>query len=324
MSKTPACFVNIGDTDSLNYNPIQVGEIPKSSGRMKPLPGYEDPERNKIFQFDEHFQKHRDAKLAVRDLEFTDKYYRTQGELPKSVRKFIIDKLLTENSEYFSWNNNILFCFLTKESLQFDEELNYVKTHYGIQYRDTLDALAMQVPEDLVIHALSDDKTKDFAEQVHLCHANGWSADWAINRDFRYIHAGIPGIEKIIPHPEKLVAGIIRSGRTSERVGAISFRTDTRLNRHPDLDGTEHEHKPFNPQEPKLHMRFERQTITGFPDASRFLFTIRTYFVNCKQEDKEEQQKIIDAFKNTDVEKVYSSNFLMKHRDDIVKWLEDE
>ena len=323
MSSKPACFVNVGDTDTLEYNPILSGEIPKSTARMRPIPSVDkaEDEKDKIFQFDEHFQKYRDAKLACRELEFDDRYYRSLKQPPKEIRKFIIEKLLTENEEYFSWHNNVLYCKLTKETLQFDQDLNYVKTFYGRQYLNTLDALGSQVAEDLVVHAYDPEKDRDYAEAIHLCHANGWSADWAIGNDFGYIHKDIPGIEKLIPKPQKLVKGIIRSGRTSERVGAISFRTDSRLNRHPDLEG-DYRHLPFDPMAPKLIMRFERQTVTGFPSCNRFLFTIRTYFVNCKQEDEEKQQQIIDAIKNTDVTNIYSAPFMTKHKDDIVKWLE--
>jgi hypothetical protein len=58
--------------------------------------------------------------------------------------------------------------------------------------------------------------------------------------------------------------------------------TDKYLNHHPNapegLDKNLWLGRHFDPTNPHLYLRVERQVIHGFPSINTFLFTIRTYF----------------------------------------------
>lgn len=326
--------IELGHHDPLNYFEEVIGDgtVKPSTPRMGVLPNKKqtNPVKNKIFQIDEDsFWDYYESKLRART-ERLGKYYQHMGLHNGSVIRFIVEKLAEEYPSFFSISEQLssdtnivtLYCKITNETLSFDELNDYklVSHTSTLDYVDAFDALAMQVPEDLVIHYA--DSEKDYAGYIHLCHANGWDAEWAIGKDFGYIHKDVPRFNEMVKNPLKLVQGIIRSGRATERVGAISFRSNTELNRHPadEVEGTD----KFNPEDPRLYMRLERQTITPFPkmfgDTGCFLFTIKTYFIDCNHPEPEKRDKIVEAFQK-DTSKVYSSRFFDRHKEDVVKWL---
>jgi len=318
-------MAKLGHSDPHNYFEQAIGDgtIKPSTPRMSMIPSkkYENPVKNKIFQIDpEYFHIYRNTKLKAREERLSKYYQRTESDNERVI-EFIVDKLVEEYPdlfEYWYYEDNVwlphhLRCHLTGDNLMFDQ--NWKLTAHKV-YIDSFDALAMQVPEDLVIHYSNSDR--DYAGYIHLCHANGWNAEWAIDKDFQWVHKEVENIDKMIPRPKALVDGIIKSGRTTERVGAISFRTNTELNRHPD-DEPEDANK-FNAENPELYMRVERQTINPFPDEGCFLFTIKTYFVNCDHPEADKRDKIIKAFEK-DTTKVYSHWFFDKYKDQVLEWL---
>lgn len=313
--------VELGEHDPHNYFDVIIGDgIKKSTAAMTKLPQKEFPYdhiRNKTFQINEStYHDYIESKWQARDSNIV--YCNLQVDQNIFYVPNLIRLLVEEYPEYFKLSEKPWgYAFdneLTRERIKlgFDWELKNTDV-----YTDSFDAVAMQVPEDIVIHKYDKEQNKDYVATVHLSHANGWTADWAIGKDFRYIHADVPNIEKIIPKPERLVQNIIKSKKKVERVGAISFRTDTQLNRHPDSSPP----TEFNKDDPKLFIRVERQVVIPYPLHNTFLFTIKTYFIDCNNKDEEKKDRIIKAFKG-DTSKVYSNWFFEKYKKEVLEWLE--
>lgn len=311
-------FIECGENDPLEYFPLKDGLKPTQMG-LKKLPNYDLEKKNNIFQFDNKFSLFRELKVLQRS-ENLKMYYQNNGRLDlKPVIEHIVRTLLLEHPDKFSLENNKLHCHLTNETLFFsnDFKLTHQITNLSVPYVDAFDALSSQVQEDLVVHTLFGED--DFTSVAHLFSPNGWSAEWAINQSFKFIHEGVSKIDKVVPRPHQMLRGLIQSGYVFERVAAINFRTDTKLNRHPEIKIDE----PFCPANPKLFMRFERQTTTGFKDINSFLFTIRTYFVDCDQrlKDKEKHAQIVRALREAH-EDANANKFLRANKENVLKWLE--
>lgn len=332
------------DNDTLDYFPLSGGIIPPSSPKTRRI--LDDPRKvpepkNRIFQIDEYYNEYIKSKLACRD-ENLDLYYQTLNTVDKTpIIKFLINRLLREYLNMFEIEIQDKKIYLTNtqtfEVLVFDKDYALINAYFlngeKRDYLDSFDALAMQVPEDLVIHTvqpkwvkdgMTEDDNKDdlvdFADTIHLCHANGWSADQDIGASFAEIHDFLPEKNKFFPNPTKMIQGFINGMATFERIGAISFRTNTDLNVHPNKPRNDKFHPVKNPN---LILRFERQTVTGFKDIDAMLFTIRTYFVDVNNKDSVKKANFINALE-ADTSHVYSAEFLEEHKADILKWLKDK
>ena len=316
-------LIELTENDPFDYFPLNEGLKPSSVG-LKKLPAYEDHQKNSRFQFDALFYRYRASKIRSRN-ERLSKYYQNTGRVSSSpVIESIVDELTSQHPNYFSFDGTWLKCFLTGNELRFDAEYRLLdqKTDLSIPYVDAFDAVAMQVPEDLILH--SADATGDFSSIVHLFHPNGWSAESSIGRSFSVLHQGVPRINKVIPNTTQMVQSLIKAPQILERIAAISFRTDTILNRHPELPDAQR-HQPFDRVEnPKLFLRLERQTVTGFPSISSFLFTIKTYFIDCDQRGRDEHkhQCIRAVFEENDPN-AFSYKFINENRAQILAWLDE-
>ena len=314
----PDVFLN-----DLDYFPLYEGLRPSTMGLNK-LPKYNN-DRDKIFQFGDSFKALRKNKLEERKQD-VEKYYQRLGEPTVGILKFIINKLVTEYPEIFQLeklNNGQqkLNCLKTRESLVFNSDYSLSSdSENPLHNVDLLDALGMQVSEDLVIHKVLDQK--DFASHVHLFHPNGWSAEGAIGKSFDLIHQGVEGIKSIVPNTKNMMDRILVEDFSFERIAAINFKTNKIFNRHPDF--SEFYDKPFDLRNPQLYIRVERQTVTGFPKEKSFLFTIRTYFYNLNPEviGKDRTKVLYEIFKKPK-QKVYSYKFINDNREKILKWLEN-
>jgi hypothetical protein len=287
------------------------------------------PQENKIFQINsDSWDIYHSNKKTCR-AERLSKYYQKVEEKQdiSSIIQYLVDTLTREYPQYFQLliRKKIvarLNCTLTGDTLVFDinNKWSLVAGLSTGNYIDAFDALAMQVPEDLIIHTYNPTLDLDYTSYIHLCSANGWSAEWAINQDFGYIHKDVPNIAKIMPKPTKLVQAVIKSNRLSERIGAISFRTSTVLNRHTENPQPD----KFNIESENLFARFERQVIKPFPKANCFLFTIKTYFIDCNNNDPDKYQELYNAFSNVDIENVYSQWFFNEHKEEVLEWMENQ
>lgn len=316
-------WIELTENDPFEYFPLRDGLKPSSVG-LKKLPCYGDRLKDSRFQFDSLFHRYRASKIRARN-ERLSKYYQNSGRVNSGpVIASLIDELTSVHPNYFSFDGALLKCFLTGNELRFDASYRLLaqKSDLAIPYVDAFDALAMQVPEDLILHSV--DAAGDFTSIVHLFHPNGWSAESSIGQSFAALHNGVKRMDKIVPNTTQMVQSLIKAPQVLERIAAISFRTDTILNRHPESPDAIR-HKPFDRfQNPNLFMRLERQTTTGFPEISSFLFTIKTYFIDCDQRGRDEAKHacIRKAFE-MDAPNAFSHKFINENRAQVLAWLDD-
>lgn len=269
------------------YFPLWKGQYEVSPG-LNPLgkdfgQGVSD---NQIFQFDNNFSTYRNEKIAARN-ERLDKYYITHNltsDVKNTVVRFIAQKLCLESPHLFNCHEDDhllkLECKLTGETLKLNSsfQLQSVQPD-AYQYVDNLDAIAMQIQEDLAIIQCASG-SQDFITALHLCFPNYWAAEEKIGKGFITTHASVPGMDKINQRASQLVDAMINKGPFVRFAWGLT--TDNHLNHHPAVS-IAHSQQPgsgrqFDPKHPQLYLRVERQVIYGFPDLDVALFTIRTYF----------------------------------------------
>lgn len=259
-----------------------------STPAFRVIPPNSDDPRDKIFQFDTNYHRDIDNKVACRE-ERLSKYYQKISPFDLGhINKFIMKELYNTLNHFAFFNSS--------------------------EYHDMFDGLATEVQEDLAVYDAKNQRTV----AIHLCHANGWSAEGFIGKSFEWIHTDVKNSKDklVVPNPNKFVDRIMKIEGTIERVGAISFNKSADLNRHP--ENTQGENRKFDPENPSLFMRVERQTVTPFPEYGTFLFTIKTYFYDCA--DPKYIDTAIDIFENTHPD-LYARWFVDKHRDEVLPWL---
>lgn len=312
-------------TDHLDYFPLKEG-LPKMAIGLKKLPSPATSPRERIFQIDESFPHYRAAKIDGR-MERHEKYYQRREEPPARLIQWMVERLTGENPKDYRWDEKTRTIQVgpTGETLAFTSEwtLDRARTLTPFTYTDAFDAIAMNVAEDLVFMRQNADGETE-SRLIHLSVPNDWAAEKAIGQNFDYIHKPIPGIDTIIRRPVQMIQGIIRQAESFERVGAVGFRTEIRLNEHPDFSARVR-NRTFSADAPSLFVRFERQTVTGFPDLGAFLFTIRTYVrdlvdENGRPEPNDVLAKIFrEDFTGQHVNH-YSKTFIEANRDQLLKW----
>ncbi|MDX1487083.1 MAG: DUF3445 domain-containing protein [Acidiferrobacterales bacterium] len=284
----------------------------------------------KVFQLDASFDRYRNGKLTARD-ERLSKYYQVHRYIPRlasAIASFIVQRLTQEHQQYFVLERlprkrSALNCDLTGETLIFDADMRLIEAHSDVQptYVSSLDALACQVQEDLAVVRLAG---HDWLSAVHLCFPNHWAAEAKIGRRFVTIHRPVPGIDKISANANALVRAMIYKGPYVRFVWGLG--TDCRLNHHPESSRDVHEQDrqaaSFDFARPELWLRVERQTSWGFPLVMAALFTIRTYFTNCKdiRQDPVKSRKLLSAIESMTADALYYKR-LAAARDEIVSWL---
>jgi len=258
-----------------------------------------------VFQFDRGFAAGRQSKERAR-AEALDKYWCTDRLTPQVASgtvRFIVEHLPREHPHLFSLHKkdglSFLRCKHTEETLCFDEALELVvgetQQQAGPPYADALDALAMQVQEDLAVICRQGEK--DWLAAVHLCSANHWAAADKIGQNFVEVHAPVAEMEALNARSASLVAAMIEKGPYMRFAWGLA--TDTRLNHHPQqplgIDQERWQGRRFTQTDPHLYMRIERQVLWGFTDLDAALFTIRPYFLDCAQLAREQRIVLASA-----------------------------
>lgn len=254
-----------------------------------------------VFQIAADFSRFRANKLKCRQ-ERLDKYIQRKNLsalVEKTVSQFIIEHLLSSYPFLFSLSpqgeSKELKCQLSEDLIRFNSayELTGFKPaqewEADLLPRDLLDALLLQVPEDISI--LQKEGEQDWLAYLNLCSPSHWAAEDKIGLNFTAVHAPIPGIEKMLKASHNLTEAMIHKGPFVRFVW--SFVTDQRLNHHPIAPTGEDQvlwkGRSFNKEAPEaFYLRVERQTTTGFPQASASLFTIGLSFIPASEIQKNE------------------------------------
>lgn len=156
---------------------------------------------------------------------------------------------------------------------------------------ETFCSFAMRMQEDLAIMHVPE-KGHDRLVAVHVCAPSGWSPKEVLGQSFLGIHAPIPEFDAVNRAAPSMMRSLTREGAKERFVWGINFTPN--LNR----SLSDHEWKPFNPENPKVYVRVERQCMIGLPEADAFLFTIRTYLYNAMEFSPELRAKLRDALKS--------------------------
>ncbi|WKN44459.1 heme-dependent oxidative N-demethylase family protein [Tunicatimonas pelagia] len=306
------------------YRPFLSGKHAVSPG-LKPLKtdfgnGWVD---RCIFQIDQNYSQFGQNKQACRR-ENIAKYYQQSGESAQTLRvihQFIAQQLAAEypNSFIYQYAQNVnqLQNHLRNTTLRWSAEEKLLSDN---KYHSVLDALADQVPEDLAVWQLSDQC--DYVSTIHLCAPNHWAPAEKVGKPFSAIHEPVAGMDKLRKSYRPMLSSLLQP-KTWVRF-AWGLSTDNRLNHHPepppDWNETDWRGRSFDPANPILFVRIERQTLTGFPRVNAVLFTIRTYFTDVKDFAASEKQALIEAL-NSMSEVTLRYKGLLNDKDKIIHYL---
>lgn len=304
--------------------------LPFLKGTYQVAPGLSllTKEQN-VFEIDENFEKYHENKVAARD-EDLSKYYvrgKLKGHEQAAIVRYIARTLAREYPQSFELNENEevlrLTCKLTSELITFDDE--YFDAHNSsllYDYRDGLDAIVSQIPEDVAIWR--QDNTKEFLDTIHLCSPNHWDPREKVQKSFNDVHAPVGNWEEnLAPKAQALVKSMITKG-PFERF-AWGLATDQRLNHHPTpkagVAPSEWAGRSFDPKDPSLFVRVERQVLIPFRELSLSLFLIRTYFYEVKSLTVQERQALVSALRSMTPETLHYKGLAQDHTQ-IIDFLE--
>ncbi|MBV6626700.1 MAG: DUF3445 domain-containing protein [Rivularia sp. (in: Bacteria)] len=320
--------------DSAGYFPLQNGRYEIKPGMMPLDTDFSNQSDSKLFQLDSNFNSYRQVKLAARKSSLSKYYqiYNYNDSVAQAVAQLIINRLTIEYPQYFHLVNDgnqlILNCQLTKEILYFNQNFELLK--YKLldksifpDYISSLDALAAQVQSDILV--ISRNQNSDnWMSAIHLCYPNHFSAAEKIGQDFVNVHLPVAGMEKINQRAKAIVNTMIVRKPTVRFAWGLS--TDTRLNHHPqppsEIKSKQWYGRDFDINNPKLFLRIERQVMWGLPESNAAMFTIRTYFRDCREIKKDTllKHKLISAIESmTPKSLIYKG--LVESKQDILAWL---
>ncbi|MEX0270512.1 DUF3445 domain-containing protein [Leptolyngbyaceae cyanobacterium UHCC 1019] len=285
-----------------------------------------------VFQCDRNFAHYRQIKRLAR-LERLSKYSQTcnlSDEVATAIAQFIIHRLVQDQAQHYQVelhaNEVNLHNGLTGDTLTLNAnyQLRSVQGCPSPPYASTLDAVAAQVQEDFTI--VSRTSKHHWISAIHLCFPNHWSAEEKIGKSFAAIHAPVAGMEKLNRRGDAIVHTMINHKPMVRFAWGLS--TDTRLNHHPvspsSVPSNVWQGRHFEAHNPSLYLRIERQVIWGFPNVDAALFTIRTYFRDCRmlKQDPVLRSKLVTAIQSMTLDSLVYKG-LEDSKTAILKWLDE-
>lgn len=128
----------------------------------------------------------------------------------------------------------------------------------------SLAGVAPYLAEDFVIHRQFDSSDRMVFGAVML--PTGWRPEEKLGLSFREIHQVVPGMD--VSRSESLVEAVIHGGPFERYVWGVRFAHC--WNDHPDQPRS-----VFDPDDPCVLVKLERQVTVGFPEHAALLFLIR-------------------------------------------------
>lgn len=284
------------------YFPFETGKYSIAPGLHKLGQKFGNGEADrKVFQLDENWPWYRSNKEACRKENY-EKYACTHNAKADSlwvVSDFIVSRLLEEYPAFFELTRkdevNIFQNRMRGEQIRYTDDGHLLAPSH---YRNLPDALAMQIQEDLAIWKLEGDQ--DWMSYIHLCAPNHWAPAAKIGRPFSAVHLPVAGMEAMRARYQPMLRSLLKGGSYVRFAWGLS--TDNRLNHHPEApkghDLQAWKGRAFDPADPQLFVRTERQTLTGFPEVQAVLFTIRTYFEDVQSLTQAKRNQLHDAIES--------------------------
>ncbi|MDF9795703.1 hypothetical protein OKW21_000966 [Catalinimonas alkaloidigena] len=281
------------------YYPFSSGIYSTSAGLNK-LPtdfGNREADQN-IFQIDTAWHNYHSNKEECRK-EGIQKYYKThtlRDDTRMSLSRYVIQQLLTAYPNIFQEKNikglRYLHCLLSGETITYDQSYQLTENS---KYLSLLDALASFVQEDIAVWQW--DGERDWMSLIHLCAPNHWAPADKIGKPFSEVHQPVAGMEKMRQRYQPMLSSLIKGGKYVRFAWGLS--TDKRLNHHPDpqagWDEDAWQGRRFDPENPSLFVRIERQTLSGLPEVNAVFFTIRTYFEEVNALEATHRKALLEA-----------------------------
>jgi hypothetical protein len=319
----------------ISLPPVAARYFPPASGKYDVKPGliplgtdFGNGEADtRVFQFDAKFAEYRKVKQAART-ERLGKYYQTRDFAPEVagvVCRFIARRLAEEHPGLFAAEDHAgaltLHCALSGETLRFDPEMRGVTSGDAHPpYADPFDALAAQVQEDLAVVRRA--AKQDWASAIHLCFPYRWTAEEKIGLDFVTMHLPVPGMESF--RKPGMVTNMVQYGPFTRFVWELC--TDTRLNHHreppPGIAPETWQERPFDPRNPQLFLRVEREVLWGFPAQEAALLAVRISFRDGEEirKDAALREPLCATIESMSAEALRYKG-LAESRDHILAWL---
>ncbi len=173
---------------------------------------------------------------------------------------------------------------------------------------DSLGGVIEQIQEDVIIHALEDDQ--DWMAYGHVCLPSSWRPEEKIGQNLHALHSPIPGMN--LDNSLQLVETMVHQGPFERFIWSVVF--DDRLNFHPDIPKS-----TFDPKNPNVFVKVERQVTVGFPNQSGGLFLLCESLLDENEIDRTALAKSIRGMNNAELAYKGLSDCSV----DLVNWLED-
>ncbi len=145
---------------------------------------------------------------------------------------------------------------------------DFIVEHYPVKLDlpYTFTNVVMQIQEDFIIHRVTDDR--DWLAMGHICFPSGWYPEEKIGKNFEEIHKPIPGMKT----SRKLVESMVLHGPFERYVWTVTF--EKRIDCHPSLGK-----KRFDPLNPEIWVKVEKQFIYGLPEHGAALFILNQRYI---------------------------------------------
>jgi len=200
-------------------------------------------------------------------------------------------------------------CFCEHEMNEdiYETICRFIVKKYPIRLNEphTFSSIAMQIQEDIAIMRLDDDR--EWLAAAHICFPSGWLPEEKIGRSFSEIHAPVPGMN--LAMSRKMVETMIHNGPFERFVWSPVF--EDRINFHPCTPK-----KKFDPDNPCIFVKIERQLSIGFPEHNASLFVIRQHLIRDEIDKTALAESILSM---TEDQKIYKG--INEQCDQIVDWL---
>lgn len=156
-------------------------------------------------------------------------------------------------------------CFFEHEIDQktYDVVCDFISKQAKIE-KNNFEIMAMQIQEDVAIHKVT--KTKDWLAACHICFPSGWRPEEKIGKSFDEIHQPIPGMN--LKNSKSIARSMVYNGPFVRFVWGLCYAK--KLSTHPSTP-----HPKFDPKNPLVFVKVERQVTYGFPETESTLFVIR-------------------------------------------------